>query len=1163
MRILRASNTGPFYLHPMTASFVHLRVHSEFALVDGMVRVKALAAACAEQEMGAVAITDPGNLFSAVKFFRACVGAGVKPIFGADVWIPNPQDAKHPFLLTLLCQNQTGYHNLACLISRGYREGQQQGVPTVKAKWVAEYSEGLIALSGARFGDIGHALLAKKTDLAEKRLQHWQQHFPNRFYLEIQRTQRDNEPAYNQAVVTLAGKTAAPLLATNDVRFISADDFEAHEARVCIHRGEVLADKRRARSYTPQQYLKSEAEMQSLFDDLPEALQNTVEIAKRCNLSLQLGKVFLPKFPTPDGQPIEVYLREQSLIGLDKRLAIVLKRTDEDAATVKQRYLERLRIELDVINGMGFPGYFLIVADFIQWAKNNGVPVGPGRGSGAGSLVAYALEITDVNPLDYDLLFERFLNPERVSMPDFDIDFCMEGRDRVIDYVTKRYGRDNVSQIITYGTMAARAVIRDVGRVLGNPYGFVDKLAKLIPFELGITLDKALEQEPVLKARYDDEAEVKTLFDLAQKLEGVTRNAGRHAGGVVIAPSKLTDFLPLYCEADSEQLVSQFDKDDVEAIGLVKFDFLGLRTLTIIDWAVKTVNAQQKEPIDITQIPLDDEKTFELLKECNTTAVFQLESRGMKDLIKRLGPDCFEEIVALVALFRPGPLQSGMVDDFIDRKHGRAKIKYPHPALEPILQPTYGVILYQEQVMQIAQVLAGYTLGGADMLRRAMGKKKAAEMAKQRAIFTEGAKNNDVKEKTATKIFDLMEKFAGYGFNKSHSVAYALIAYQTAWLKAHYPAAFMAAVLSSDMDNTDKVVNFLEDCKQHDLTVLPPTINDSAYRFTVNKSGEIVYGLGAIKGVGEAALTNIFEVREKTGPFSDLFALCQAVETRKVNRRVLEALTRCGAFDSFGQHRAALLASVDDALKAAEQHTQNTNSGQDDLFGCAVETTAAETPHYQACEPWSDEVRLQHEKDTLGFYLTGHPIDFYQHELSQLTTNKIVDLQPEKDQMVKVAGLVVAARTMQTKRGNRMGFITLDDNTARIEIAVFPEKYDKYREFLVKDKLLIVTGEVSVDDYSGGFRMSTEEIVDMQQARDTLARCILLRLNKQPEAFADKLKATLKPYRRGRCPVFLEYLKDDKKAVLNLGDKWLINLDPDLIRDLTNWLGREAVEITY
>ncbi|MCK4833195.1 MAG: DNA polymerase III subunit alpha, partial [Gammaproteobacteria bacterium] len=810
-------------------------------------------------------------LFAMVKFTRAALGAGIKPIIGVDALVRYGDDQEAPFQMVLLAQNKEGYLNLSQLISKSYLEGQHRGVPIIQAEWIEQHAEGIIALSGGRQGDIGRALLAGQSDLAEQRLKAWMASFKDRFYIELQRTGRENEETYIAEAVELAIKHDVPVVATNDVRFLTADEFDAHETRVCIHDGRTLDDPRRPKNYSEQQYLRSSEEMQALFSDIPEALANTVEIAKRCNLEIQLGKSFLPQFPIPEGETEESYFCRVSREGLEERLKVLLDETAEDYADKRKEYDERLQIELDVINNMGFPGYFLIVADFIQWSKDNGIPVGPGRGSGAGSLVAYALKITDLDPLKFDLLFERFLNPERVSLPDFDVDFCMEGRDRVIDYVARTYGRDSVSQIITYGTMAAKAVVRDVGRVMGQPYGFVDRLAKMVPFEIGMTLTKALDESEDLKAAYENEEEVTMLLDMALSLEGLARNAGKHAGGVVISPTVLTDFSPLYCEEGGASVVTQFDKDDVEAVGLVKFDFLGLRTLTIIDWAVKHVNRRREtsgeEPLVIEQLPLDDKAAFDLLQAANTTAVFQLESRGMKDLITRLQPDSFEDIVALVALFRPGPLQSGMVDDFINRKHGRAEVDYFHPDLEHVLTPTYGVILYQEQVMQIAQVLANYTLGGADMLRRAMGKKKAEVMAEQRELFMQGAVARDVDAKLATHIFDLMEKFAGYGFNKSHSAAYALLSYQTAWLKAHYPAEFMAAVLSADMDNTDKVVGLIEDCSEQGVKVLPPDINQSIYQFSVPDEKSILYGLGALKGVGEAALDGIIAERDENGEF--------------------------------------------------------------------------------------------------------------------------------------------------------------------------------------------------------------------------------------------------------------------------------------------------------
>lgn len=1148
----------------MQQRFVHLRVHTEFSLVDGLVRVKPLMKALPARGMCAVAVTDFCNLFAAVKHFKNAVDSGIKPVIGSDIPCHDPEVPEVVTSMVLLCMNAQGYKNLTCLVSKAYQEGQDQGKPRVHYQWIEEYAEGLIALSGGRFGDIGRALLANDDALAEACALRWMNLFPNRFYLEVQRTGRADEALYNQKVIALAEHLQLPIVATNDVRFIDKEDFDAHEARVCIHEGYSLADPRRVQAYSAQQYLRSAEEMEALFADLPSAITNTVEISKRCNVKLDLGNNYLPRFPIPEGSTVEDYLTHLSEIGLEERLKDLFRnKSEEELNASRGEYDKRLQVELKVINNMGFPGYFLIVADFIQWAKQNGVPVGPGRGSGAGSLVAYALKITDLDPLEYELLFERFLNPERVSMPDFDIDFCMEGRDRVIDYVAEKYGRQSVSQIITFGTMAAKAVVRDVGRVFGHPYGFVDKLAKLIPFEIGITLSKAMEQEEELRRRYEEEDEVKELIDLALKLEGITRNAGKHAGGVVIAPSLLTDFTAIYCEEGSTQIVSQFDKDDVEAAGLVKFDFLGLRTLTIIDWALAIVNKQCQEAglpqIDISQIPTDDKITFDLLKDCKTTAVFQLESRGMKELINRLQPDCFEEIIALVALFRPGPLQSGMVDDFIDRKHGRALVEYPHPDLEPILKPTYGVILYQEQVMQIAQVLANYTLGAADMLRRAMGKKKPEEMAKQRESFTKGATERGVDKQVATHIFDLMEKFAGYGFNKSHSAAYALVAYQTAWLKAHYPAAFMAAVMSSDMDNTDKVVTFIDECAHMKLNVSPPSINQSMYSFTVSEDGTIIYGLGAIKGVGESAIDCITQERILNGVYNDLFSFCQRLDLRKVNRRVLEALIKSGAFDDWKVERSDLMASLEKALKVAEKEHQNQSSGQFDLFSL-LEDDATEQ-NYVNCKPWSEAQRLEGEREVLGFYLTGHPADQYRREFGDFII-PIGQLNPSMHKKAVICAQVTAIRKIITKRGKKLVIIGMDDSTARMDVVVFGEIFDMFTEPLATGAMLVIEGEIAHDDYNGGTKMTASLLHSISAARSKFARCLELRLNTASQALLPSIQSTLKAH-PGRCVVQFAYVNEHAKAHLTLGQQWHVTPTDELLGALMNLLGENQVEMRY
>ena len=1487
--------------------FVHLHLHTEYSLIDGLVRIKPLVKAVTASAMPAIAVTDHTNLFCLVRFYKAALAAGIKPIAGTELAVVNPTDPAKPYRLVLLVQDLVGYKNLTRLISRAYMEGQHQGRAQVQRDWVLEAADGLIALSGGAGGDVGRALVGGHRADAEALLDDWLRVFGDRYYLELMRTGRDNDADCVEASVDLAIAKGVPVVATNDVAFLHAEDFDAHEVRVCIHNSHTLDDPRRPHDHTPEQFLRTPAEMALLFSDIPEALENSVEIAKRCNLELTLGKSFLPASPIPAGMTIDEFFGAESRKGLDWRLERILDRAAPDYAPRRKLYEERLRIELDVICQMGFPGYFLIVADFIQWAKDNGIPVGPGRGSGAGSLVAYALKITDLDPLEHELLFERFLNPERVSMPDFDVDFCMEGRDRVIDYVAEKYGRDAVSQIITFGTMAAKAVVRDVGRVLGHPYGFVDRVAKMVPFELGMTLDRALEESPELKAAYAEDEAVTAIIDMARKLEGVARNAGKHAGGVVIAPTKLTDFAPLYCEPGGANLVTQYDKDDVEQAGLVKFDFLGLRTLTIIDWALNTINAQRKAdgepPIDISRIDPKDPEAFGLLQRCETTAVFQLESRGMKELIKKLQPDSFEDMTALVALFRPGPLQSGMVDDFIDRKHGRADVAYPHPDLEPILKPTYGVILYQEQVMQIAQVLAGYSLGGADLLRRAMGKKKQSEMDKQRAIFEKGAGERGVEAKTATYIFDLMDKFAGYGFNKcvvgetlvadadtgelrqvkeiyrngissvaslhdskqmgtgavvavmqngikpvlklttslgktiratgnhplltpsgwkalaelkpgdriaapsvlpvegteswpehelitlgwtllegnttekhfpaavfrlnnadlalllgrlwsedgyvagtdrnnmtpylasashrlvrecqhlllrlgmisrltekrfsykegrigytlhllgrrsierfvetigprligravqlealkeylgttsaeliqetqaelfwerivaiepdgaamtydlevaethnfvandivvhnSHSAAYALVSYQTLWLKTHYPAAFMAAVLSADMDNTDKVVTLIDECRSMQLRVEPPKINRSEFRFTSQGDDVVIYGLGAIKGVGESAISAMLEARDSGGPFKDIWDFCRRIDLQKANKRVFEALIRAGALDDLGgddlgddgplsrgaetparaggRHRATLMNQLPLALKLAEQQHEQEAAGQADLFGVLDDGPSGvlePDPQIAARRwpDWDEEERLLGEKETLGLYLTGHPINRYDAELNAMVSQRIgkllesaqgtvtpgvTHLRGKDDRDLRtVVGLVVGMRSNKTARG-RMASLTLDDRTGRIEATVFNDVYEPTRELLVPDAILAVTGSLKPDDFTNGWTLIARGIRTLEAARAELADHLLLHLDLSAPArhaagseHLSRLRDALEPFRADDgLPLRIHYRRPGVEGRLRFGDAWRVEPADALLKRLRHLLGDDGIEVVY
>ncbi|MFG0885074.1 DNA polymerase III subunit alpha [Vibrio sp. Vf1514] len=1153
--------------------FIHLRIHSDFSMVDGLSKVPPLVKKVAAMGMPAMALTDFTNLCGLVKFYGTAHGCGVKPIVGADFLVRSEEFGDELTRLTVLAKDNVGYKNLTLLISDAYLRGHVQNQPVIDKEWLIKYAEGLILLSGAKGGDIGRALLKGNQALVEKCVAFYQTHFTDNFYLELVRTGRADEENYLHFALELAEQADLPVVATNDVVFIDPDQFDAHEIRVAIHDGYTLEDPRRPKNYSAQQYLRSEEEMCELFADIPEALENSVEIAKRCNVTVRLGEYFLPAFPT-EGMEETEFLVKKSHEGLEERLEFLFP---DPAVRAERRpaYDERLEIELKVINQMGFPGYFLIVMEFIQWSKDNDIPVGPGRGSGAGSLVAYALKITDLDPLEYDLLFERFLNPERVSMPDFDVDFCMDKRDQVIDHVAEMYGRDAVSQIITFGTMAAKAVIRDVGRVLGHPFGFVDRISKMIPPDPGMTLEKAFKAEPALQELYDADEEVKELIDMCRILEGCTRNAGKHAGGVVISPTAITDFAPIYCDSEGHHPVTQFDKNDVEYAGLVKFDFLGLRTLTIIDWALGLINPRREKagepPVRIESIPLVDPASFRMLQNSETTAVFQLESRGMKELIKRLQPDCFEDIIALVALFRPGPLQSGMVDNFIDRKHGREAISYPdekwqHESLKEILEPTYGIILYQEQVMQIAQVLAGYTLGGADMLRRAMGKKKPEEMAKQRAVFQSGAENNGVDGELAMKIFDLVEKFAGYGFNKSHSAAYALVSYQTLWLKTHFPAEFMAAVMTADMDNTEKVVGLVDECMRMGLTVLPPDINSGLYRFNVDDTGAIVYGIGAIKGVGEGPIEVILEARNKGGYFKDLFDFCARIDIKKVNKRVIEKLILAGALDRLGPHRAAMMASLDDAVKAASQHHQAEAFGQADMFGVLTDAPEEVERKYIQVPEWPEKVWLEGERETLGLYLTGHPINAYLKELNKYTSCRLNEAMPtRRDQSLTVAGLVIAARVMTTKRGNRIGLMTLDDRSGRMEVMLFSDALDRYAELLEKDKILVISGQVSFDDFNGGLKMSAREVMDLGSAREKYARGLSISIEQSQvdEQFFERFSQILEPHRAGTVPVNVYYQRPDARARLTLGTEWRVTPSDTLLDELKQLLGNDQVELEF
>jgi DNA polymerase-3 subunit alpha len=1150
-------------------AFVHLNVHTEYSIANSTLRISELIDGVSADGMPAVAVTDICNLYSIVKFFHKAQAKGIKPLVGADLWIHNPDQPNTPFKLYLFAQDKVGYRNLCVLISLAHQQCWHGGKPCILDQWFDEHAEGLIAISGGLQGEIGHLLMGAGTEAVEFALSKYIRWFGDRFYLELQRIGAPYEEEYISRCLSLAVEHQVPVVATNAVHFLAAEGFDAHEVRVCIQEARTLTDTRRPKNFSPNQYLRSTAEMCALFEDIPEAIENSVEIARRCNFVLHTGENFLPEFPVPEGMSTGEWLRKETLTGLERRFKEVEKSSIENASQVedKQQYYDRVDMELEVIIQMDFPGYFLIVADFIRWARANDVPVGPGRGSGAGSIVAYALRITDLDPIDHGLLFERFLNPERVSMPDFDIDFCVEGRDRVIEYVTQHYGKEKVSQIITFGTMAAKGVMRDVGRVMGMSYGYVDTLAKLIPFEVGMTLTKAMEQEDLLSERYANEEDVTELIDMALSLEGLARNVGKHAGGVVISPSALTDFSPLYCEQGSDHMVTQFDKDDLETVGLVKFDFLGLRNLTIIDWAVKAINAdaasENREPVDIAEIEMADKQAFRLLKACKTTAVFQLESRGMKDLIKRLQPDRFDDLVALVALFRPGPLGSGMVDDFIDRKHGRKRLEYPHPSLKESLEPTYGVILYQEQVMEIARVMGGYSLGGADILRRAMGKKKVEEMEKQRGVFCAGAEINQIDSKIAGSVFDLVEKFSGYGFNKSHSAAYALIAYQTAWLKAHYPAYFMAATLSAEMNTTERVVTLINDSRSIGLEISAPLVNECSWNFRSVSDTRVLYGLGAIKGIGHAVIENIVECREQGGAFVDLFDFCERIDIKRVNRRAIEGLIRAGAMDGLGTHRASMMASLGVALNAAGQMSGDRDTGQNDMFG--ISAPAETVAEYAEVATWDKQTRLQAEKETLGLYLSGHPIDIYEAELAQLISCQLEDVDPSRRSQVVIAGLVVGMRTLNTRRGDKMAIITLDDKTARLDVTAFGELFAEQRDVIRNDNILVIKGTVSEDKYSGGIRMTAEEIYDLDHAREQMARRLIVTLQEDQlhNGLVPKMKDLLAPSEEGRCQLTFKVVSSAGVCELDAGKDCLVVPKIEKIKSLEQLVGEEAVQVSF
>ena len=1161
-------------------TFTHLRVHSEYSIVDGLVRIDDLVGAAAKDKQPALAVTDLANMFCMVRFYKAARGKGIKPIVGVDAWITNDDNRDKPSRLLILAKNRTGYLQLCELLSKAWLTNQYKGRAEIRVEWLealatsvstlepdVPQSNALIVLSGACFGDVGQAIDNGDIERAERNAERWARIFPGHFYIEIQRAGQANQEQAVRHSVALASRLGLPVVATHPVQFISKDEFIAHEARTCIAEGEMLANAKRVRRFNEEMRFKTQAEMAELFADLPGALANSVEIAKRCNVVLTLGKPQLPDFPTPPGMTIDEFLVAETKKGLEERLVQLFPDPAKREAE-RPRYEARLEFENQTIIKMKFPGYFLIVAEFIQWGKNNGVPIGPGRGSGAGSLVAYALKITDLDPLKYNLLFERFLNPERVSMPDFDIDFCQEKRELVIQHVKDLYGRDAVSQIATFGTMAAKGAIRDVGRVLDYGYNFCDGISKLIPFKPGkpVSIAEAIEEEPLLKERLENEEEVKQVLDLAQQVEGITRNIGMHAGGVLIAPGKLTDFCPLYTQGGDAGVVSQYDKDDVEAVGLVKFDFLGLTTLTILDRAVNYIRAL--DPADagfnLETLPLNDRPSYKLLSDAKTVAIFQLESRGMQGMLKDARPDRFEDIIALVALYRPGPMD--LIPDFCKRKHGE-KFDYPDPRTESILSETYGIMVYQEQVMQMAQIVGGYSLGGADMLRRAMGKKKAEEMAEHREIFRAGAAKDGLSTEKADEIFDLMEKFAGYGFNKSHAAAYALLSYHTAYLKVHHTAAFMAANMSLAMEDTDKIKILVEDaidvCK---LTLLPPDVNESQYRFTPEgepksvtgkQVSNIRYGLGGVKGAGQGAIEAIIAARKDGGKFKDLFDFCKRVDRKQINRRTIESLIRAGAMDCFNVDRAILLASVSFAMEVAGQEAAAAN--QVSLFG-GDDSDLVAPPEYVKATPWTDRQKLAEEKIALGYYLSGHMFDSYAQEVRRFAKTRLKDLEPSRDPRM-LCGVITGVRTQMTQRGKIL-IVALDDKTGVVEVTVYNEVFEANKNIFKEDEFLMVVGKVSEDRFNGGLRITAEKVFDIAASRIHYGH--KLEMDLACTASTAKLAEVLAPYKNpDGLPVSLRIKPQNVDCIVQLGDEWRVAPSDALKQALELTLGAKDVAVEY
>lgn len=1154
--------------------FIHLHVHSDYSIIDGIAKINKIIKKIIEINMPSIAITDFTNLYGLIKFYTEAQKNGIKPIIGADFYLQNEIFHNEITYITILAKNNTGYKNLILLISKAYKNGYKKIGPTIKKEWLLKYKKGLILISNFYMGDIITILSKNDKHLTKITLDFYKKNFKNNFYLEIVRIGKEKEEDNIKKIINISIINSIPVVATNNVRFINQNDFLAHEIRVAIDNKVTLINKKKIKNYTKQQYLKTESEMINIFSDIPEAIKNSVEIAKRCNVEIELNKKFLPKFNTGK-MKIENFLIKESRNGLKKRLTLSFKNIQKKSKKYK-KYEKRLKQELQTINNIGLPGYFLIVMEFIQWSKKNKILVGPGRGSGAGSLVAYSLGITDIDPIKFNLLFERFLNTERITMPDIDIDFCMKKRDKVIEHVSKKYGKESVSQIITFGTMAAKAAIKDVGRVLGYSFNFTNYISKLIPFDPNITIKKAFEIEPELKKIYNSNIDAKEIIDMAKKLEGITRNPGKHAGGVIISPTKITDFSPIYCDQNGQNILTQFDKNDIEKIGLIKFDFLGLKTLTIIDLSKNMININNTKnklpPIDLNNIYLNDSKCYKNLQTGETTGIFQLESKGIKNLVKKLNPDKFDDIVAIIALFRPGPLKSGMVENFINRKNGLEKISYPHPKweselLKPILKPTYGIILYQEQVMEIAQKISGYTLGQADILRHAMSKKNSKEMKKQKSFFKKGAKKNGIESNLSEKIFSLLEKFSLYGFNKSHSTAYALLSYQTLWLKTYYPAEFMASALTVEIDNTEKIVILIHECWRMGLKIDPPNINNGLYQFYA-KNNKIIYGIGAIKGIGEIAIKSIIKSRNKYGNFKNIFDLCKKVDSKKINKKIIENLILSGSCDNFGVNRATLIMSINHAIKAADQYNYNKSFKQCDMFDIFDKKEQDITHIIKNIPELSKQEILKGEKDTLGIYLTGHPTYEYSKEIEFYTNKsntKIIQHQL-KNNKLKIIGLLSSIKIIITKNKKKICLCTIEDAQGQIEIVLFSKTLEKHKHLLKKDKIVFIEGKIKFDHFNSSYKIIVFKMKKLSQIREKHTKHITINLeNKQiKNSTLEKISNILNNYSKGKTPLYIN-IQNTKynKNIIKYKKNWTIFPSNSCLNKIKHIVGKNKIKIKF